>query len=58
MPDGRIINTLYKGDLPSAASLPRSGAQVGDMWFTRNDGHTWVLTPIAAGSSTTGWVDP
>jgi hypothetical protein len=58
MPDGRILNTLYKGELPSAANLPRSGSQLGDMWYTKNDGHCWVLAPITTGSQTTGWVDP
>lgn len=58
MPDGRLLNTLYKGELPSAASLPRTGGQLGDMWFTRNDGHTWVLAPATAGSQAVGWVDP
>lgn len=58
MPDGRILTTLYKGELPSVANLPRSGAQLGDMWFTRNDGHCWVLAPAVAGSQTVGWVDP
>jgi hypothetical protein len=58
MPDGRTLQTLYKGELPSAANLPRSGGQPGDMWFTRNDGHTWVLAPIAGGSQTVGWIDP
>ena len=32
--------------------------QMGDMWFTRNDGHAWVLAPIAGGSQTVGWIDP
>jgi hypothetical protein len=58
MPDGRTLTTLYKGELPSAASLPRSGSQLGDMWYTRNDGHSWVLAPLAPGSATTGWIDP
>lgn len=58
MPDGRLLQTLYKGELPSAASLPRKGGQPGDMWFTRADQHTWVLAPIFAGSQTLGWVDP
>jgi hypothetical protein len=58
LPDGRILATLYKGELPSAASLPRTGNWPGDMWYTRNDGHSWVLAPVAAGSQTTGWVDP
>jgi len=58
MPDGRILSTRYMGELPSAANLPRSGAQLGDMWFTQNDGHCWVLTPLGAGSSTVGWIDP
>ena len=58
MPDGRLLQTLYKGELPSAASLPRTGGQLGDMWFTRNDGHCWVLAPATAGSQAVGWVDP
>jgi hypothetical protein len=58
MPDGRTLRTLYKGELPSAANLPRTGGQPGDMWFTRNDGHAWVLAPLAPGSATTGWIDP
>jgi hypothetical protein len=57
MPDGRIVGTIYRGELPSAANLPRHG-QIGDMWFTRADGHVWVLAPIAVGSQITGWVDP
>lgn len=58
MPDGRILTTRYKGELSNAAGLPTHGAQLGDMWFTHNDGHTWVLAPVIAGSSTVGWVDP
>jgi hypothetical protein len=58
MPDGRILSTRYMGELPSAANLPRSGAQLGDMWFTQNDGNCWVLAPFGAGSSTVGWIDP
>jgi hypothetical protein len=58
MPDGRVLNTLYKGELPAVANLPAHGGQPGDMWYTKNDGHCWVLAPIAAGSQTTGWVDP
>lgn len=58
MPDGRLLTTRYMGELASAANLPRNGAQLGDMWFTRNDGHCWVLAPLGAGSSTIGWIDP
>jgi len=58
MPDGRILTTLYKGELPDVAHLPTKGAQLGDMWFTRADGRCWVLAPVAAGSQTVGWVDP
>lgn len=58
MPDGRLLTTTYKGELPAVGDLPRTGAQLGDMWFTRRDGHAWVLAPVAAGSSTVGWVDP
>jgi hypothetical protein len=58
MPDGRILGTLYRGELPSARSLPTRGGLPGDMWYTRADGHTWVLAPVAAGSQTMGWVDP
>jgi hypothetical protein len=58
MPDGRIVGTTYRGELPSAANLPRTGGQIGDMWFTRADGHAWVLAPIAGGSQTVGWIDP
>ena len=58
MPDGRILTTRYMGELSSAASLPTYGASLGDMWYTRADGHCWVLAPIGAGSATTGWLDP
>jgi hypothetical protein len=57
MPDGRVLGTTYKGELANVASLPKFG-QPGDMWYTRADGHCWVLAPIYAGSQTTGWVDP
>jgi hypothetical protein len=58
MPGGRVLNTLYKGELPSARNLPTTGGKLGDMWYTKNDGHCWVLAPITTGSQTTGWVDP
>jgi hypothetical protein len=58
MPDGRILGTTYKGELPSAANLPRTGGQLGDMWFTRADSHAWVLAPTTVGSQTLGWIDP
>lgn len=58
MPDGRLLTTLYKGELPTVGDLPRRGNQLGDMWFTHKDGHCWVLAPVTAGSSTVGWVDP
>jgi hypothetical protein len=58
MPDGRTLGTTYRGELPNPGALPRRGAQLGDMWYTRNDGHTWVLAPIAGGSQTVGWIDP
>jgi hypothetical protein len=58
MPDWRLLGTVYRGELPSAADLPRTGAQLGDMWYTRADGHSWVLAPISAGSSQICWVDP
>jgi hypothetical protein len=57
MPDGRVLTTRYMGELSSTAHLPTRGAQLGDMWFTRNDGHCWVLAPLP-GSSTVGWIDP
>ena len=58
MPDGRTLGTTYRGELPNPGALPRRGAQLGDMWYTRNDGHIWVLAPIAGGSQTVGWIDP
>jgi hypothetical protein len=58
MPDGRILTTRYMGELSGAGSLPTYGANLGDMWYTMNDGHCWVLAPVTAGSSTVGWVDP
>ena len=58
MPDGRTLGTTYRGELPNPGALPRRGAQLGDMWYTRNDGHTWVLAPIASGSQSVGWIDP
>jgi hypothetical protein len=58
IPDGPVLNTLYKGELPSARNLPTTAGQMGDMWYTKNDGHCWVLSPITTGSQTTGWVDP
>lgn len=58
MPDGRILGTTYRGELQNVSQLPRRGASLGDMWYTRADGHCWVLAPIYAGSQTTGWVDP
>lgn len=58
MPDGRILTTRYMGELFDASSLPTRGAELGDMWFTRRDGHCWVLAPIGAGSATVGWIDP
>lgn len=57
MPDGRVLGTVYRGELPSVAHLPKYG-NLGDMWFTKADQHCWVLAPIAAGSQITGWVDP
>lgn len=57
MPDGRVLTTRYMGELSGASSLPTRGANLGDMWFTQNDGHCWVLAPIP-GSSTVGWIDP
>ena len=58
MPDGRILTTKYMGELSSAAHLPTYGASLGDMWYTMNDGHCWVLAPVGAGSASVGWVDP
>jgi hypothetical protein len=58
MPDGRILTTKYMGELSSAARLPTYGASLGDMWYTMNDGHCWVLAPIGTGSASVGWVDP
>ena len=58
MPDGRTLGTTYRGELRSVANLPTTGGQLGDMWYTRNDGHTWVLAPIAGGSQSVGWIDP
>jgi hypothetical protein len=58
MPDGRILGTTYRGELPSTTRLPTYGAQLGDMWYTQNDGHCWVLAPISPTSPTIGWVDP
>jgi hypothetical protein len=57
MPDGRVLGTTYRGELADVANLPKFG-QLGDMWYTRRDGHCWVLAPIYAGSQATGWVDP
>jgi hypothetical protein len=57
MPDGRVLGTVYRGELPNVAHLPKYG-NLGDMWFTRADQHCWVLAPIQAGSQITGWIDP
>jgi hypothetical protein len=57
MPDGRVLNTRYMGELPSPANLPRTGGQPGDEWYTRSDNHCWVLGTLP-GSVTTGWIDP
>jgi hypothetical protein len=57
MPDGRVLTTRYMGELSGAGSLPTRGANLGDMWYTQNDGHCWVLAPLP-GSSTVGWIDP
>jgi hypothetical protein len=58
MPDGRVLTTRYMGELSSAASLPTYGANLGDMWFTQNDGHAWVLAPLANSPGSVGWIDP
>jgi hypothetical protein len=58
MPDGRLLMTSYKGELGSPGDLPRRGANLGGMWYTRQDGHAWVLAPISTGSGSVGWVDP
>lgn len=58
MPDGRILTTRYMGELSGAGSLPTRGAQLGDMWYTQNDGHCWVLAPLSPNSASIGWIDP
>jgi len=58
MPDGRVLTTRYMGELSGASRLPTYGANLGDMWYTQNDGHCWVLAPISPNSATIGWVDP
>lgn len=58
MPDGRLLGTTYRGELAGPGNLPRTGAQLGDMWYTRSDQHCWVLAPVTGGSAITGWVDP
>lgn len=58
MPDGRVLTTRYLGELQGAGNLPTRGAQLGDMWYTLNDGHCWVLAPVGPNSATIGWVDP
>jgi hypothetical protein len=58
MPDGRILTTRYKGELNRVGELPRRGASLGDMFYTRADRHAWVLAPVSAGNTAIGWVDP
>ena len=58
MPDGRVLTTRYMGELPNPGYLPRTGAQLGDEWFTRSDHHCWVLATVNPNTSTVGWVDP
>jgi hypothetical protein len=57
MPDGRVLETRYMGELPSPLHLPRTGGQLGDEWYTRTDNHCWVLGNLP-GSVSTGWIDP
>jgi hypothetical protein len=57
--DGRILPTKYLGELASEDDLPLvRGSHLGDMWYTKNDGHCWVLATVTSGSHTVGWVDP
>jgi hypothetical protein len=58
MPDGRVLMTHYMGELANTMRLPTRGAQLGDMWYTRADQHSWVLAPLSTGSQSIGWIDP
>jgi hypothetical protein len=59
LPDGRTITVRYKGHAPSKSELPSvEGSELGDMWYTQDDGSCWVLAPLSATNPTKGWVDP
>jgi hypothetical protein len=59
LPDGRRVQTRYKGKLPSFYQLPPvSTSKIGDMWYTEKDDPYWALEPVSTMSSMVGWIDP
>ena len=58
MPDGRVLETRYMGELSSPNNLPTRGGQLGDEWYTRSDDHCWVMAPVTEGSQSIGWSGP
>ena len=59
LPDGRIVDTRYKGKARSVSEFPSiEGDELGDMWYTTKDGNYWVLETLTPTSSVLGWVDP
>jgi hypothetical protein len=55
LPDGRKVQTRYKGKLPSFYQLPPvSTSKIGDMWYTEKDDSYWALEPVSTMSSMVG----
>jgi hypothetical protein len=57
MPDGRLINAVYRGGLASMDRLlANASAQPGDAYWV--DGSSlWILTTVP-GSTRLSWIDP
>jgi hypothetical protein len=53
LPDGRTVQTTFRGYLPGTAALPLHGAALGDMYAAGNV--FWILAPIG---DRLGWIDP
>jgi hypothetical protein len=57
LPDGRTMQMLFKGTVPTKDALPKDGNRIGDLWNIAGEQSSWVWTAPAGGSVLT-WVDP
>jgi hypothetical protein len=56
LPNGRRVQTVFKGILPTEAFLPKTGNHEGDMWSVGYN--YWIWTGGLTGTQALQWTDP